>query len=188
MTPRRLSDVRSARSTALVFACAFCALVVSVLVVQRSSAALSVEADTLAVVAAGTLELTDDDAGTALIDVSGLAPGRPIERCIAVTYSGNVVPAAVSFTAEVDGALGSYLTLLVEEGTGGSFDSCSDFVAVGVVSTGRLADLSGVTVPVAVLRESPASISFRVVVQLVDDGNAQGLATRFALTWEAVPG
>lgn len=188
MTSQLVGDERVARSTALVFACAFCALVVSVLVVQRSTAALGVDADSLAIVEAGTLELSDDDKGETLIDVAGLAPGRPIERCLEVSYNGSVLPAMVSFTPTSDGPLAPYMNLHVEQGTGGTFGSCGGFESLAVVADGNLADLSGTTTDVGSVVESPSSISFRVVVELLDDGAAQGLHTTFALTWEAVPG
>ena len=181
-------DRKAARSTGLVFACAFCALVVSVLVVQRSTAALSVKANAEVLVGAGTLELTDDDAGRSLLDVSALVPGRPIEACIQVHYNGSVVPAAVSLVPTAAGPLAAYLDLSVEQGTGGSYDDCAGFIPEEIVAAGMLSDITGRRHKVTTILVSPATMSFRLTVELVDDGAAQGLETTVELTWEAVPG
>ena len=40
-------------------------------------------------VTAGVVSVSDDDAGTALFNVTGAVPGSPQTRCINVTYTGS---------------------------------------------------------------------------------------------------
>jgi hypothetical protein len=88
---------------------------------------------------AGTVSLTDDDAGTAMFSVTGLVPGATATRCIAVTYGGSATAAVRLFVPTASGPLQSYLDLVVQEGSGGSFASCTGFTASSTLYTGTLA-------------------------------------------------
>jgi hypothetical protein len=80
--------------------------------------------------AAGTVSLTDDDGGTALFSATGLKPGSTGQRCIRVTYTGDVASGDVRlYSAAPTGTLGGYITLTVELGTVGTFASCGAFAA-----------------------------------------------------------
>lgn len=87
-------------------------LLVSFMVVRTSSAAFtgssSTSADTLS---AGTVSLTTDTAGQALLDLTGLLPGFSQEFCVDVTYDGDTAPGnAVEFFGTGNGADAGWLT------------------------------------------------------------------------------
>ena len=83
----------------------------------------------------GNLALTDDDggngvvSGTAMFTASGLRPGSTGVHCITVSSTGSL-PALVKLygtaPSSVNG-LGGHVDLVVTQGTGGSFGSCSGF-------------------------------------------------------------
>lgn len=153
--------------------------------------------------AAGNVVLSDNDAGAALLSLTGAVPGDSTTRCITVTYDGSL-PAAVRLYGSVSGALGSHLELTVTRGTDAapSFGSCSGFTAdsadyvgagSGVVYSGTLASYpssyaSGIVDPVP---GSPATWSisdahtYRFMVSLNDDPAAQGQSASASFTWEA---
>jgi alpha-tubulin suppressor-like RCC1 family protein len=85
---------------------------------------------------AGSVQLGDDDSGSALVAVSGLLPGSSGAACITVTYSGSL-PAAVTLAAvSLSGSLAPHLDLSVQEGSGGAYGSCTGFVPSSVVWSG----------------------------------------------------
>ena len=78
----------------------------------------------------GQVTLTDDDRGVAGFTVENLVPGQTGQKCIVVTSGSNVageVRAYVQNLATSAQGLEDHITLLVEKGTGGSFDDCSGF-------------------------------------------------------------
>ncbi len=86
----------------------------------------------------GQVTLSDDDSGAARFAVTNMVPGDTANRCITVTSTANV-PGVVKLyfinptsTPSATGLEG-YVTLNVEQGTGGSFaggtGSCTGFVA-----------------------------------------------------------
>ena len=140
--------------------------------------------------AAGTVEISDDDAGTAMFDLSGLSAGATGSMCIAVAYTGTL-DAEVRLHAAGSGGLAPYLDLLVEKGAGGGTGDCASFVPTGTVFTGTLDDLvaqhgdyaSGVdpwSVPTP-----PAVRSFRFTYTIASTPAAQGEAADAVFTWEA---
>jgi len=100
-------------------------------------------------VASGTVALGDDDSGAALFSVSNLVPGQSEQKCIVVTYGGSLA-AAVKLYADgysSSRALGSYVNLVVEEGSGATFagsgpSSCPGFSASGTVYSGTVDDFA----------------------------------------------
>jgi len=153
--------------------------------------------------AAGNVALSDNDAGAALLSLTGAGPGDSTTRCITVTYDGSL-PATVRLDGSVSGALASHLELTVTRGTEAapSFGSCSGFTAdssdyvgagSGVVYSGTLASYpssyaSGIVDPVP---GSPATWTtseahtYRFTVSLNDDPAAQGESATASFTWEA---
>jgi len=153
--------------------------------------------------AAGSVALSDNDAGAALLSLTGASPGDSTTRCITVTYDGSL-PATVRLYGSVSGALASHLELTVTRGTEAapSFGSCSGFTAdssdyvgagSGVVYSGTLASYpssyaSGIVDPVP---GSPATWTtseahtYRFTVSLNDDPAAQGESATASFTWEA---
>jgi predicted ribosomally synthesized peptide with SipW-like signal peptide len=67
---------------------------------------------------AGTVNLSDNDSGTYLYNVSTAKPGDSATNCITVTYSGNLASNVKLYTTSTIGALGSHLTLTITQGTG----------------------------------------------------------------------
>jgi hypothetical protein len=78
----------------------------------------------------GSVSLTDDDSGSARFGVQNLTPMATDTKCITVTSTSSV-PGVVKLY--VDGlssqGLQDYVHLVITEGTGGGFSSCTGFVA-----------------------------------------------------------
>jgi hypothetical protein len=79
---------------------------------------------------AGTVVITDNDAGSALYNVSNQAPGATLSKCIKVTFTGSLDSTVKMYASSV-GAVGQYINLTVTPGSGvtGSFPSCTGFSA-----------------------------------------------------------
>ena len=114
---------RGARSAALVAA-------VALLGVLGTWAALQAEtANVAGGGGAGAGAVTDDDAGTAMFAVSGMAAGDSETKCVLVTYTGDVT-GTVRLYGTVSGSAASTLTVGVEKGSGatpGATHSCTGF-------------------------------------------------------------
>lgn len=142
---------RTARLVALVGVPA--ALVASGLLVSTASwsAFSSTTQNPTSTWAAGTVALTDDDAGKALFTATGLKPGSTGQNCIAVTSTGtlpSVVKLYASGAATQTNGLASALQLTVEQGAGGGYGSCSGFTAAATdatVYTGTVAGIGATT-------------------------------------------
>jgi hypothetical protein len=93
---------------------------------------------------AGSVTLSDDDAGVAMFAASALTPGAGGTKCIAVTSTGTL-PAAVKLYGTgyaTTNALAANIDLAITQGTGGGSGSCIGFtpLASGAsVYTGTLA-------------------------------------------------
>ena len=147
----------------------------------------------------GSVTLTDDDAGSALLSLTNLKPGSSGTRCIAVTSSGTV-PSSVKLYATdvaVTKSLSSYITLTITQGTGAGFGGCSGFTPLGTgssVYSGTLAtfastatgyaDGDGSWTPSGTAAET-RSYQFAYVVSTSTPDTAQGGTAAFGLTWEA---
>lgn len=96
----------------------------------------------------GSVALTDDDSGTAAVQVANLTPGQTGSKCIVVTASSSVsgqVRAYVQNLAVSPQGLEDHVTLSIEQGTGGSFNDCTGFVpdaSVPVVAAEPLSQLA----------------------------------------------
>ena len=152
---------------------------------------------------AGTVSLTDDDAGSVLFTMPAMKPGDTQTKCVNVTYAG--LPANVRLYGAVandpagNGSLAPYLTTLVEEGTGatgGTGLSCAGFVTSttlhGVAAGSQtLADFGSKTdfaTGIPTFGGGPtgnAGRSYRITVTLRDDNLAQGKDADVTFTWEA---
>jgi hypothetical protein len=77
--------------------------------------------------AAGEAGVTDDDGGTPMFALTALAPGRSTSRCIRIRYDGDG-GGSVRLDGKIKGsALASRIALVVERGSGGSFEGCRGF-------------------------------------------------------------
>ena len=80
--------------------------------------------------AAGTVSISDNDAGAAMYTVSNKKPGDTITQCIKVTYTGSVDSDVKLYTSSTIGSLGQYIDLQVRPGSGNpTFPGCTGFVA-----------------------------------------------------------
>jgi len=151
-------------------------------------------------VTSGTVEISDNDGGTALYSMSDAAPGETTTRCIQVTYSGSL-PADVSlYTADTIDTLGAEVTLDIDAGTqepfaadctgfaadtgGGLFnDSLASFAAAHNSFASGIADDPG---DVATEWTTGDSVVYRVSATLDADATLEGATTGVhAFTWEA---
>lgn len=182
-------DHRLLRSTARAFAAATSALLISTLVVNRSGDALTIEGTVAeTTINSATIALTDDDGGRSLFDLSDMAPNRPVERCIEITYEGSILPVEVNLLVEGSGDLMPFLDLTIEEGEGGGFDSCEGFAPDSLLFRGTLQDLvANGRMDVGVIHNAGEHRTFRIHFELADRQEALGLTTTVDFVWEAEP-
>ena len=157
-------------------------------------------------IASGTVSLTDNDSGGALLGLAAAQPGASDTGCIKVTYGGTL-PATVRLYGTTTGSgLDQYLDLTVTRGTFNptepAFDSCTNFQAdatnyigagAGVVYSGTLQGFpdgyAGALVdPTSGSPESWTAGEvhvYRFQVTLQSNSAAEGLAANQTFTWEA---
>ena len=95
----------------------------------------------------GTVALSDDDAGSARFQAAGMTPGSTDTRCITVTATasipGVVKGYAINPVTSPQG-LEEHVLITINQGSGGSFASCTGFVSSGTLITDMpLATLAG---------------------------------------------
>ncbi|MDP9407968.1 MAG: hypothetical protein M3P95_08890 [Actinomycetota bacterium] len=174
-------------------------ILVALLVVTSSQAAFVAQNDnTTNTVTAAAIDLGDNDSNGAMFNSTGLMPGTSVEKCIDVTYTGNVDPLLVKIyaTAAPTGTLGTYLDLTVDVGddTADAFGSCTNFGAVGGstnVYTGTLAGFAAAHPDYANGRSTTwdptgtgQTKTFRFTVSVQDNPSAEGLTSTFGFSWE----
>lgn len=184
LDPRRLD-----RSAARSIAAAISSLLITTLVVSQSASALQPEG-TIAgnSFEAGTITLVDDDQGRSLVNLADMAPGRPVEECINVEYTGSILPVDLSLSATATGALAEFMTVEVEVGDNAGFASCDGFESEAILFSGSLAELTG-RGPMSVesFRNTGDNASFRFRFEILDDGRAVGTSAAADFVWEVVP-
>ncbi|HEY8718051.1 hypothetical protein [Pengzhenrongella sp.] len=78
--------------------------------------------------AAGHLTLTDDDSGAARFVLNNLVPDQTGSKCIVVSSTTTVPSVVSSYVKNLTASpLADYLTLSIEQGTGGTFNNCAGF-------------------------------------------------------------
>lgn len=102
---------------------------------------------------AGSVSLSDNDSGSAMLGLTNAGSGASDRSCIKVTSNGSL-PTAVRLTAGSTGSLSSHLNVRIARGSGAAgFDDCTGFVpdsrdyyglGNGVVYDGRLSDMPAV--------------------------------------------
>lgn len=83
----------------------------------------------------GQVNLTDDDTGTAMFQVTNLLPGDTQTKCIKVTANASVPSTVKGYTVSpTRSAKGLERRIFIDivSGDGGSFNNCTGFVADGV--------------------------------------------------------
>jgi hypothetical protein len=173
------------------------ALIVSGLLVWQSSYAAfsSTTSNSTNNWTAGTVVLTDDDSNTAAFTAASLKPGQTGEKCIVVTSSGNLASTVKLYatTYSTTGALGSYIDLVIQEGTGGSYSSCTGFSSAATHFTGTLAGFAAANTGFGngLSSWAPAggtvTKTFRIAytINASTPNSAQGGTAAAGFTWEA---
>jgi hypothetical protein len=135
--------------------------------------------------------ISDDDGGTALFTATGLKPGSTAQKCILVTSTGNLASTVKLYGTGLTGTLGSDIDLDVEEGTPGTFSSCSTFTGSSLYS-GTVAGFAGAKTSFATGVSSwaptgsgSASKSYRFTYTVKSSSNLQGASAGLGFTWEA---
>ncbi|MGA1811984.1 hypothetical protein VH571_06310 [Frondihabitans sp. 4ASC-45] len=194
-----LPTTRTVRIAGLVAAPA--AVLVSGLIVAQTSysAFSSTTENTANNWSAGSVELTDDDSGSALFAATDLQPGSTGENCITVS-SASSLDEDIRFYAANAGTtngLSDHLELTVTQGDGGGFGSCAGFTALASnasVYTGTLAELATNSTDYATGLGSwshddaaSATRTFKIEYRLADTApnTAQDGTATVDLTWEA---
>lgn len=154
------------------------------------------------VITTGTVNIEDNDGGTALYSMSAAKPGETKTSCIKVTYKGTLPATVKLFTGSTIGALGPFVNLKVEAGTQATatFPSCTEFTpaASPTVYEGTLSAFAtehgtyanGITTnPASATKwETNNAVVYRVTATLSSSApnSAQGATTgSHAFTWEA---
>lgn len=86
----------------------------------------------------GSVSLTDDDKGAAAFTIENVVPGQTGTKCIVVTSNSSVQGVVKMYQQNltVSGqGLENRITLVIEEGTGGSFNSCAGFTPTATTGT-----------------------------------------------------
>ncbi len=146
---------------------------------------------------AGTVAISDNDANSAMYTITDAAPGTGVVACIQVTYTGSLDSTVALYGSPV-GAIGQYVDLTVEKGTGmAGFPDCTGFTPQGgPVYTGTLGGFATahsnfgngiVTNPGAqVVWNQNDALVYRFTLTLQDDDAAIGLQSGpHSFTWEA---
>lgn len=93
-------------------------------------------------ISSGTVELSDNDSGAALYNVTGVRPGETISRCIKTTYTGSLPALVRLYSPSSPGPLAQYIDLTIAQGTQptSTFPGCTGFAAdaTGTIFTGTL--------------------------------------------------
>jgi hypothetical protein len=93
-------------------------------------------------IASGTVELTDNDSGSALYNVTGARPGDATTKCIKTTYAGSIAAIVELYSPGSPGPLAQYIDLTITQGTqeSATFPGCTGFTAdaTGVIYSGTL--------------------------------------------------
>ncbi len=176
------------RATAHALAAALSALAVATVVVGASSAALVQEGTNVSSeIETGTITLADDDGGRSLVELTAMAPGRPVTECIRVAYTGTVLPAGVDLIAETSGDIAEYVHVEIERGSNGGFGDCDRFVPEAIVFDDRLVELTKRPVDLGLVLSADAAMVFRVQFALRNEAAAAGRSGTVDFVWEAVP-
>ncbi|MEM7326244.1 MAG: hypothetical protein AAF531_24380 [Actinomycetota bacterium] len=182
------TDGRIASSTGRAVGAALACLLVTSLVVERSIAAVQPgDSNTAGAFAAASIELSDDDEGRSLVNLTNMIPGRRTSSCVNVTYRGTVFPTELIMAVESVGELSRYVEVSVAEGTGGRFGDCGGFVVTEEVYRGTLADLATSELIIGVLRSAEETKGFRFDYELQDTADAIGKTASADIIWEVRP-
>jgi predicted ribosomally synthesized peptide with SipW-like signal peptide len=148
---------------------------------------------------AGSVTIADNDAGSALYNVTNAKPGDTTVSCILVTYSGSLDADVKLYTTSAINAFGSNVDLTIEKGTGsGAFPACTGFSAQSTIYTGTLSNFASTynsyanglgAYPAAQTKWSTGNTlvyRFTVTLDAATPNSAQGgTSGSHTFTWEA---
>ncbi|MEU7904999.1 hypothetical protein [Actinoplanes sp. NPDC049118] len=161
---------------------------------QASSAAFTASTSNAADTwTAGTVALGDDDTGSAMFAATNLRPGSTGAKCIKLTYNGSLSGNVRLYSSAVSGALAPYVDLVVEEGTGGDFGSCTGFTPAGTDFSGTLSTFgttktdftSGVGTFAPTGAGQARTYRFTYTVNALTPDAAQGATASATFNWQA---
>jgi predicted ribosomally synthesized peptide with SipW-like signal peptide len=148
--------------------------------------------------AAGTVVISDNDAGSYMYSVSNRKPGDTVTQCITVTYSGSLPADVRLYTTSSINAFGQYVNLTVDKGTatGATFPGCGTFTSEATVYSGTLSNFASTRNSYAngagaypgsqTQWNQNDTLVYRFTLTLQDDNNANGGASgSHSFTWEA---
>jgi hypothetical protein len=153
-------------------------------------------------ISTGTVDLSDNDLGSAMFQVTNAKPGNTWTKCIKVTYTGSLQADVKNYLRSTPGPLTPYLHLKLERGTQttDAFPGCGDFVAAptgGIVYDAAFSDPSMPRTSATAIPENPVgktawdagdSLALRVTLSLdaAMPDTIQGATTGDAtIVWEA---
>lgn len=151
------------------------------------------------VFAAGTVSIGDNDAGSAMYNVTNAAPLTSVQKCIKVTYTGSLAADVKLYTTSSIGAIGQYVNLTIETGTSSgspTFPGCGTYTSEATIYSGTLANFgstknsygNGVSAyPGSQTQWSQNdAVVYRFTLSLQDTNAAQGLSSgSHSFIWEA---
>ncbi|MFI5494894.1 hypothetical protein [Actinoplanes sp. NPDC051859] len=142
---------------------------------------------------AGTVALSDDDSNAVMFSPTNLRPGSTGDKCITVSYSGTLSSTVKMYGTAVSGGLAPYIDMVVEEGSGGGFGSCTGFTPTGTAYTGTLSNFGttknnfangvGTFAPSGAGQSKTYKITYTVNAGTPDA--QQGGSANASFTWEA---
>jgi hypothetical protein len=157
-------------------------------------------------ISSGSVVLSDNDGGNALLSLSAALPGASDTGCITVTYGGSIASTVRLYGTTTGSGLDQFLDLRITRGTYSptdpGYDSCTNFQAdapdylgagAGVIYDGTLQGFpdsyaGGLVDPAPGTPEtwtSAESHVYRIQVTLQNNSAAEGKDAAQAFTWEA---
>lgn len=152
---------------------------------------------------AGSIQLTDNDGGSALFNVNGFTPGDSFRRCLRVNYtSTGGVQSEIRLFGTTTGTLGDFLDLEIRRGTvpaGTPFGDCTGFIPESadplghgpgvILQGGTLADFpdnaAGALVDPAGTWANGDSVVYEIRLDVQNDNAAMGLSVTQDFRFEA---
>jgi hypothetical protein len=142
---------------------------------------------------AGTVIITDDDAGSAVFSATGTKPGSTSMSCINVSYAGTLAANVRLYATSPTGTLRPYVNFVIAEGTGatgGASLSCSNFAPTSTLFSGTMSSFASANTNFGngLSTWAPtgsATRSYRITWSIQDDNNAAGLSGGVTLAWES---
>jgi hypothetical protein len=190
--PRRTS---MARAVGLIFG----VLASGALVLQASQAAFTGQTSTDNHIETGTVTITNERTGQALLNVATLTPGNSVQQCVLVTYNGSVSATVKLYAGDYTDAddLGGTVTIKAETATGGGYGDCANFTA-SIVTILPAETVDTFAARVAFANGAPSSSpwqptgsgqtkAYRITATLPSNAanSLQGTSLDIELIWEA---